>query len=253
MFKKFGMLLLAACFVLSAQVKAEAEPTDKIGVYVAPKFVYGIGTFKGKAIDSATGTLASKNATENAFGGAFAIGYDFSKRLDVPVRVELEYAATSRMDKTANSSWFEEGYGEGWEDYKTKIDVQSLFLNAYYDFKNSTAFTPYIGAGVGLAFVGTKMNVNGYEDSIDVSNDSWDYTVGKKTRTNFAWNVGLGCSYALNETVSIDLGYRYADFGKAKTKTLTGYDDVDNVNFTIHGKAKRVAMHQFMLGARFTF
>ena len=55
------------------------------------------------------------------------------------------------------------------------------------------------------------------------------------------------------ETVSIDLGYRYADFGKAKTKTFTGHDDVDNVNFTIYGKAKRVAMHQFMLGARFTF
>lgn len=45
------------------------------------------------------------------------------------------------------------------------------------------------------------------------------------------------------ETVSIDIGYRYADFGKAKTKTFTGHDDVDNVNFTIYGKAKRVAMH----------
>lgn len=249
MFKKFGVLLLAACFALPVQVKAET--TDKTGIYVTPKFIYGIGTFKGKVTDVAEGTMASKNATESSFGGALAIGYDFSKRLDVPVRVELEYAANSRMDKKMKHSWFEAGYGEGLEDYKMKIDVQSLFLNAYYDFKNSTAFTPYIGAGVGLAFVGANVSEDGAEDIPGVSNDDWNYSFGKKTRTNFAWNVGLGCAYALNDTVSIDLGYRYADFGKAKTKSHSGLDD--GKPFTVYGKAQNVAMHQFMLGARFTF
>lgn len=246
MFKKFGVLLLAACFALPVQVKAETEPAGQTGVYVTPKFIYGIGTFKGKVIDSAEGTLASKSATENAFGGGIALGYDFSKRLDVPVRVELEYSATSKMDRKMTSSWSDE-YGEGYEDFKMKIDVQSLFFNAYYDFKNTTSFTPYIGAGVGLAFVGAKTSVNSHEEGEPDESDSF----GKKTRTNFAWNVGLGCAYALNDTVSIDLGYRYADFGKAKTKSYSGVDD--GQPFTVYGKAQNVAMHQFMLGARFTF
>lgn len=246
MFKKFGVLLLAACFALPVQVKAETEPAGQTGVYVTPKFIYGIGTFKGKVIDSAEGTLASKSATENAFGGGIALGYDFSKRLDVPVRVELEYSATSKMDRKMSSSWSDED-SEGYEDFKMKIDVQSLFFNAYYDFKNTTSFTPYIGAGVGLAFVGAKTSVNSHEEG--ESDES--YSLGKKTRTNFAWNVGLGCAYALNDTVSIDLGYRYADFGKAKTKSYSGVDD--GQPFTVYGKAQNVAMHQFMLGARFTF
>lgn len=244
MFKKFGVLLLAACFALPVQVKAET--TDKTGIYVTPKFIYGIGTFKGKVIDFADGTLASKSATENAFGGGIALGYDFSKRLDVPVRVELEYSATSKMDRKMSSSTDEDG--GGYEDFKMKIDVQSLFFNAYYDFKNTTSFTPYIGAGVGLAFVGAKTSVNGHEEG----EPDWSYSFGKKTRTNFAWNVGLGCAYALNDSVSIDLGYRYADFGKAKTKSYSGLDD-EGQAFTVYGKAQNVAMHQFMLGARFTF
>lgn len=243
MFKKFGLLVLTACFMLSTSAQVKAEPTDQTGIYVAPKFVYGIGTFKGKIIDS-DGTLASKSATENAFGGGIALGYDFSQRLDVPVRVELEYSATSKMDRKMSSSPDEDGV---YEDFKMKIDVQSLFLNAYYDFKNNTSFTPYIGAGVGLAFVGAKVSANGHEEG----GPDWSYSFGKKTRTNFAWNVGLGCAYALNDTVSIDLGYRYADFGKAKTKSYSGLDG--DQSFTVYGKAQNVAMHQFMLGARFTF
>lgn len=250
MFKKLGVLLLAACFALPAEVKAESGSADQTGIYVTPKFMYGIGTFKGKVSDSVEGTVVSKNATESSFGGALAIGYDFSKRLDVPVRVELEYAATSQMDKKMKNSLWSNEYGEAWEDYKMKIDIQSLFFNAYYDFKNSTSFTPYIGAGVGLAFVGAKVSVDGHIETPGFS-DTWSDSLGKKTRTNFAWNVGLGCAYALNDTVSIDLGYRYADFGKAKTKTWTDPDAP--FDFTVQGKAKDVAMHQFMLGARFTF
>lgn len=249
MFKKFGVLLLAACFALPIQVKAETEPTGQTGIYVTPKFIYGIGTFKGKIIDSADGTLASKSATENAFGGGIALGYDFSQRLDVPVRVELEYSATSKMDRKMSSLWSDEK-SEGYEHFKMKIDVQSLFFNAYYDFKNITSFTPYIGAGVGLAFVGANTSVNGHEEPTK-GEPYWSYNFGKKTRTNFAWNVGLGCAYALNDTVSIDLGYRYADFGKAKTKSFSGLDD--GQPFTVYSKAQNVAMHQFMLGARFTF
>lgn len=241
------MLLLAACFVLPVPAKAKAETADQMGIYVAPKFVYGIGTFKGKVVDAKEGTLASKNAAESSFGGALAIGYDFSRRFDVPARLELEYAATSRMDKTINHSWDDDD-GSGWAKHKMKIDVQSLFLNAYYDFKNSTAFTPYVGAGLGVAFVGAKMGANGHDEDGD-----WTYSMGKKTRTNFAWNVGLGCAYALNESISIDLGYRYADFGKAKTKSYTGFDTKAEEYFTEYGKAQRVDMHQFMLGARFTF
>lgn len=245
MFKKFGMLLLAACFVLPVPTKAKAETIDQMGIYVAPKFVYGIGIFQEKAVDNEDGTLGSKNAAESSFGGALAIGYDFSRRYDVPARLELEYAATSRMDKTINHSWADDD-GSGWVNFKMKIDVQSLFLNAYYDFKNSTAFTPYVGAGMGVAFVGAKMDIPGHDEDGD-----WAYNTGKKTRANFAWNVGLGCAYALNETISIDLGYRYADFGKAKTKTLTDTDE-EGV-FSLYGKAQKVAIHQFMLGARFTF
>ncbi len=36
--------------------------------------------------------------------------------------------------------------------------MATYMVNGYYDFHNSTAFTPYISAGVGLAHVKLKNN-----------------------------------------------------------------------------------------------
>lgn len=38
-------------------------------------------------------------------------------------------------------------------------NIQTLMLNAYWEFHNSTKFTPYIGAGIGLAFLQTDGSV----------------------------------------------------------------------------------------------
>lgn len=104
MFKKFGMLLLAACFLFSTQ--AEAGAADQIGVYVTPKFVYGImGGNKAKAHSYEAGVSETKNlgSLDDVVGGALAIGYDFHKRFNVPIRAELEYSAFG--DAKASKSW----------------------------------------------------------------------------------------------------------------------------------------------------
>jgi len=70
------------------------------------------------------------------------------------------------------SSRFVDVKNKIFNDLKKNIDL--FMLNAYYDFKNSTPFTPYIGAGIGLAnikdtkavqfaysaIIGAKYNIN---------------------------------------------------------------------------------------------
>ena len=109
---------------------------------------------------------------DHVFGGAIAIGYDFNKRLGAPVRLELEYALYS--DAKAKDSGHETWSNGAWErdSSTTTIGVQTLFANAYFDFHNSSAFTPYVGFGLGMSFVNVKSK----------GSESWDYTPWGGTR-----------------------------------------------------------------------
>jgi len=224
-----GLLAMAALLVTPTLAFASGQ----IGVYVAPKFVYGFTQLQGMKSDNGGSFIAKGNKSDNAFGGALAIGYDFQQKFSVPVRTELEYAAFSQVTGKTVQQYSSTSY----DRFTQKLRIQTLFVNAYYDFRNATAFTPYANAGLGLAFIGDK------------GRWEWDWggpaTAGTKTSTNFAWNIGAGVAYAITDTISLDLGYRFAGLGEARTKQGTYYD--------WYGKTRDIYMHQVLLGLRFTF
>ena len=84
-----GVLLLVGVMV----TPTIASAGEQIGIYVAPKFVYGLtqmDSFKGhfnEAGDSYSQSGGSR--TDDTFGGSIAIGYDFDKKfgqnLNMPV------------------------------------------------------------------------------------------------------------------------------------------------------------------------
>jgi len=82
------------------------------------------------------------------------------------------------------------------------IYVMSFMGNAYYDIKNTSAFTPYIGAGIGL--VKGEFKANGSSDEFNV----------------FGYQMMIGGAYKLNKNISLDLSYRFqgsSDFSKDGT------------------------------------
>lgn len=245
--------LLALVAVLATPTFASAA--EQIGVYVAPKFIYGytMMDFKAKDYDSNTGvgnsfSLGDKH--DHAWGGALAIGYDFDKRFNIPIRAELEYSIFSQVeaDKTRMAP-HETDWREG---FTQKFDIQTLFLNAYWDINTGRAFTPYVGAGIGMAFIDTKYSCWG-EDINDPANDWVRSSTGSKSRTNFAWNVGAGLGYDFNEYVTLDLGYRFVSLGNVKTGRGQQVDSGTAVpGMYDYGHSKNLYMHQVMAGLRIT-
>jgi opacity protein-like surface antigen len=75
----------------------------------------------------------------------------------------------------------------------------ALLLNGYLDFMNETAYTSFITAGLGFA----KIEINDfYVPGSGLPSESDDDTV-------FAYQVGAGVGYAVNEKITIDVKYRY--------------------------------------------
>jgi outer membrane autotransporter protein len=106
-------------------------------------------------------------------------------------------------------------------------DVTSLsFLaNVYYDFVNSTPFTPYLTAGAGVAWLDVNdLAVAGMR-------------VGDSDDTVFAYQFGAGVGYAINKNLTVDLKYRY--FATEDPK----FDGID----------AEFANHNVYLGLRYNF
>jgi len=251
--------LLALGVVLAAPSMAFAEPQS--GFYVTPKIMYGLTHMRGMEASgyfdngSAYPFSNKRSKTDSAFGGALAVDYDFNKKQQVPVRAELEYSIFSEI--SAKNSWggvdTHPAYPPG-DVYnfsvQQKLQIQTLFVNAYHDFHNSTAFTPYVGAGLGLAFINSKGHFNLESESYPTLENA-AFSLGSKRSTNFAWNIGVGGAYAINDKVSLDFGYRLAGLGKAETKSTLGNDLYGDV--WIAKSKSNVYMHQLMVGARVKF
>jgi opacity protein-like surface antigen len=91
--------------------------------------------------------------------------------------------------------------------YKSEVSTTKLMLNGTYDFGSMAAgLAPYISAGIGAAY-------NDYDTEILLN--------GEKTNTSghkidFAYQAGVGVAYKMQNDMSINLGYRFADNGNVK-------------------------------------
>ena len=136
----------------------------------------------------------------NGLGLAGAIGYGFSN--NVRLEAEVQYIKHD-LDKT-------NVFGV---DFDLDGDASSLSLlfNGYYDFKNESAFTPFISAGLGFGKTSVSdINVPGM-GRISSSNDD----------TVFTYQLGAGVGYAVNEKVTIDGKYRYSAFSDPEFDGMT--------------------------------
>jgi opacity protein-like surface antigen len=95
--------------------------------------------------------------------------------------------------------------------------------NAYLDLGTWRGFTPYIGGGIGFARneisdlhtstagsltdASTGAVITQYTSATASSNSQW----------NFAWALMAGASVALNDRVTLDVGYRYIDLGSGSS------------------------------------
>lgn len=213
--KKFCLsALLAAVLMLPGFAQAET-----MGVYVTPKFAVNMQSTEIEALGASTGTLDDTTA-----GGALAVGYDFSQKFSVPVRAELEFGAFGALSK-------EESYAG--ISAEAEVGIKTLLANVYWDIADYNGFTPYVGAGLGMAWVKTELSAS----IAGLGSASID-----DTKAVFAGQLGFGCSYAFNDRVALDLGYRCLIVGDGEVEYAgIAFESKDNV------------AHQIMLGVRFSF
>ena len=154
---------------------------------------------------------------------------------------------------------------------------KSLFLvNGYVDLGNWWGVTPYVGAGVGAAYITAQQNVNFYNNSdgspyratltfptgypsifyspnglqqgsplnpqphYNYGQQNWDYSRTSQ-KWNFAFALMAGVSYNVTDHIILDLGYRYVNFG-----SFSGISSLSGELFN-----KQVTTQEIRLGLRY--
>ncbi|WP_447495514.1 outer membrane protein [Escherichia coli] len=240
--KVFAVSAVTAACILAANAGAEE---GKSGFYLTGK----AGT---SAVSLSDQSFLSENKEETSkyrggdghntvFSGGIAFGYDLHPQFSIPVRTELEFYARGKADTTYNLYKDHAGHS----DLKNEVSVNSLMLNAYYDFRNDSAFTPWVSAGIGYARIHQESTGSG----------SWDYGYGERVRysisrsgsaDNFAWSIGAGVRYDVTPDIALDLSYRYLDAGKSSLY----YKDTEGDKYKSEVDVKS---HDIMLGMTYNF
>ena len=199
--KKYLLAILAGtCIAGTAQagevvktVYVNQAPVSDSSAYVALRGGANIAKVKAEG----------EKFDDTSFAVAAAVGSQIVDLKTGSLRGEVEYT-----------------YNDSIEDKDAEYDAQLLMANLYYDFDINSPVTPYVGAGVGVAFNDV--------DYMDRSDDG----------TSFAYSLSACVSVAVNPKVNVDLGYRYLN--------MTDFDA------TIAGQDIKVKpySHQILAGVR---
>ncbi|MEP2919898.1 outer membrane beta-barrel protein [Sulfitobacter sp.] len=166
---------------------------------------------------------------DTGFGLGVALGYKLPALAKGPLslRTELEL---SFSDSNADSIGFSGNGPESENNVDGEIKTTRVFANLIADIETNTAFTPYFGAGIGIARSNLGLSYGAQPGTVQIDD----------TSTDFSAQLILGTSYAINEKVSIFGDARYIrDFNVSSARTspagFTGTvsDDISTVNLNV--------------------
>lgn len=230
---KTSSLLLSLPVMLATGTATFAQDLSSTGFY---GFVYG-GVETSNSLDQ-SGTIGGApqivdtdldNGTVLGFGIGTAIpGWNLG---GASFRGEAEFSFTN---SDADQIFFS-GNGPGAEvNVAGDVRTQALFANLYADFKNSSAFTPYVGAGLGIGRVEQNLV---YGPGINLPDSS----------TGLAGQLIVGGAYAINDRVSLTADARYRRFFDAESGRLNA---AGGLTGNIEGDYDAVTVN---VGVRFGF
>lgn len=118
-----------------------------------------------------------------------AIGFQYAR-----TRTELEYR---RMETSIDAVAYSGGAAPGTPVVNDELVAQALMSNVYFDFVNSSAFTPFIGFGVGGARV---------ENELGERDAAFAYQGRAGVEVSVGDRVSIGAEYAYFRTLDIVYG-----------------------------------------------
>ena len=172
------------------------------------------------------------------------VGYQFSDYLRGDVT--MEYRSTTRF---RGNAVVPNGANLDYPYYDGQFKAVDVMANGYVDLGNYNGLTPYVGAGIGAAYV--MMGDTYQHTSFPAFGTYADGVLPGSSKWNFAWALHTGLTWDVNPRLKLEMGYSYKDLGTVKSKELQcNYNGGVNPNCAEWLSLKRIASNDLHLGMR---
>ena len=123
----------------------------------------------------------------------------------------------------------------------TSVKTYTLMANVYKDLGKFGNVTPYVGAGIGVAY--NQMSETYFTGTTTLPN-----RIAGDNDISLAWSLMAGIGYQISDRAILDVGYRYIDMGKISSQR---HDNAGNINPRV--VIDDLAAHEFKVGLRYHF
>ncbi|MEM9618214.1 MAG: P44/Msp2 family outer membrane protein [Pseudomonadota bacterium] len=221
-------VFMSTCALASAQDEAREDgPYVRIGggVSLTSDFEQNIAGAGAACLAIGCNPDRTLVDLEKGFIAGGALGFDYADG----IRTELEYryASSNIAARRFFEGDFETGLGLSGllAPVDDKLDSHFIFSNFYFDFYNSSPITPFIGGGVGGAF-------------IDIGLGERDAVLAYQGRAGLSVDVGGGfladLEYVYVRTNNINYGPRVEDLpGSGEVAFTDGNYEASNVMLSL--------------------
>ena len=187
----------------------------------------------------------TKSSRQRMNGVGFSLGIELG---DIPMRAEFEWLVN--QDITENDPTFG----------RMRLESNIIMLNAIYDIRTGTKLTPYLGFGLGTLNMSYDIDATPQTETLPYGTIDIELQRGRtRSDTSLAWQVILGAGIELTPNLTLDVGYRYIDFGRVDTDisldhitTPTG-EEPTHIQAILRNTKRSLDSHSFRIGARWTF
>jgi len=170
------------------------------------------------------------------------VGYEMGNGL----RGELEVTYLNAGNKKVKglTGFYDDGQDVVFTDGSLKaggnLDATFVLANLWYDFNDTGTFKPYVGGGLGVAFVDQNLKAGGFKLIDDSS-------------TNFAFQAGAGVKWAMSDALDLDLGYRFKGALDAKLKDTRAWTDGTVAGASFARSKDDLFVHTVQVGLTYKF
>lgn len=178
---KRNIFIISGCIMLLSLTTSGYGAEEK--TYLSASF-FGLGIFNDAEVsNSKVSTTDFEVEVDNGFAVGAAVGYDYFGFPRMEAEIAYQNNALGKVRTTSGNIYLHDD-----------VDSLAFLVNGYWDFTNKSLWTPYLSAGLGAALINVD-DITPYLGN--------DYT------TVFAYQVGAGLGYAINEAITVDGKYRY--------------------------------------------
>ena len=151
------------------------------------------------------GTTNVEHDKDEVAGPAVVAGWRFK---NFPLRTELEAGYRVRFDFDVRDQ-----VPGAVVDYEMNVATTQVLINAVYEWRNSSSFTPFFGGTVGWArnSADSKRGVLGSGIQVNKTQD----------QDNIAYGALAGVDWHFANNWSAEIAYRFINLGEVKTPTFS--------------------------------